>query len=59
MFADVVGVARSCPIDRSFVLISRRRLKLSDLVIVLGVPYKGCLDSPTPTGEVIMKSAYC
>jgi hypothetical protein len=25
--------------------------------IVLGVPYKGFLNSPTPTGEVIVKSA--
>jgi hypothetical protein len=36
---------------------SRRQLKMSNAAIVLGVPYKGCLNSPTPTGEVIMKSA--
>jgi hypothetical protein len=36
---------------------SRRQLKLSNAAIVLGVPYKGFLNSPTPTGEVIMKSA--
>jgi hypothetical protein len=36
---------------------SRRPLKMSNAAIVRGMPYKGCLDSPTPTGEVIMKSA--
>jgi hypothetical protein len=55
--ADVVGVARPVESAVTSCCFSRRQLKLSNAAIVLGVPYKGFLNSPTPTGEVIMKSA--
>jgi hypothetical protein len=42
------------PVESAVILccLSRRRLKLSNAAIVLGVPYKGFLNSHTPTGEV-------